>query len=197
MIRINGFEKEFILDLNEHPYNEHVINIESKGENDSSIPWGIEMISSELLTVKPSANNTLNVNVDIEEVSNECFILLRNYAKERIRIVIKPNDILSAPKEYKFRISKKSTDGHKVRIRILSKEKDREIGWKCTYDGQPYNYSISPRRNNKSGYVDIILLDKVLVEFNSLIEFTQESSGEVIQLKLKHSNDSTEIIKAD
>lgn len=197
MIKINGFEKEFILDLNEHPYDEHIINIESKGESETNIPWGVEMVSCNLVTAKPGAANTLNVNADIDELSDECFILLRNYAKERMKITVIPNTELSSPKTYKFRISKKSTDGRKTRIRILSKENGKEIGWKCTYDGQPYNYSISPKKADKSGYVDIVLTDELLTTVTSLIEFTQEKSGEVIQLKLKQSNDNTEIIKAD
>ena len=197
MIKIDGFEKEFTLDLNKHPYDEHIINIESKGEGDANIPWGVEMVSCDLVTAKPGAANTLDVNVDIDEVANECFILLRNYAKERMKITIIPNTELSAPKTYKFRITKKSTDGRNTRVRILSKENGKEIGWSCTYNGQPYNYSISPKKADKSGYVDIVLLDELLATVNSLIEFTQEKSGEVIQLRLKQSNDYTEIIKAD
>ena len=197
MIKANGFEKEFVLDLNEHPYDKHIGNVESKGEGDATIPWGVEMVSCDLVIAKPGVANTLDINVDIDEVANECFILLRNYAKERMKITIIPNTELSSPKTYKFRISKKSTDGHKTRVRILSKENGKEIGWKCTYDGQPYNYSISPKKADKSGYVDIVLLDELLATVNSLIEFTQEKSGEVIQLRLKQSNDYTEIIKAD
>ena len=197
MIKINGFEKEFTLDLNEYPYDEHIINIDSKGEGETNIPWGVEMVSCDLVTAKPGAGNTLNVNVDIDEVVNECFILLRNYAKERMKITIIPNTELSAPKTYKFRISKKSTDGRKARVRILSKENGKEIGWSCTYNGKPYDYSIKPMKGNKSGYVDIVLLDEVLTTITSLIEFTQDNSGEVIKLVLKQSNDDTEIIKAD
>ena len=197
MIKIDGFEKEFTLDLNEHPYDEHIINIESKGEGDANIPWGVEMVSCDLVTAKPGAASTLNVNVDIDELSDECFVLLRNYTKERMKITVIPNTELSAPKTYKFRITKKSTDGRKTRVRILSKENGKEIGWSCTYNGQPYDYSISPMKGDKSGYVDIVLTDELLTTVTSLIEFTQEKSGEVIQLKLRQSNDSTEIIKAD
>ena len=197
MIKINGFEKEFTLDLNKYPYDEHIINIDSKGEGDANIPWGVEMVSCDLVTAKPGAASTLNVNVDIDELSDECFVLLRNYTKERMKITVIPNTELSAPKTYKFRITKKSTDGRKTRVRILSKENGKEIGWSCTYNGQPYDYSISPMKGDKSGYVDIVLTDELLTTVTSLIEFTQEKSGEVIQLKLRQSNDSTEIIKAD
>lgn len=196
MLKINGFEKEFVLDLNEHPYDEHIINIDSKGEGDTNIPWGVEMVSCDLVTAKPSAGNNLAINVDIDELSSECFVLLRNYAKERIKINIIPNTELSTPKMYKFKITKKSTDGRKTRVRILSKENGKEIGWKCTYDGQPYDYSINPMKGDKSGYVDIVLLDKLLITVNSFIEFTQETSGEVIKLRLRQSNDNTEIIKS-
>lgn len=197
MIKINKSEKQFILDLNKLPYDEHTITINSKGEKGNRLPWGVEMVSSPYVSAEQGANDSLNIYVDIENMKDDAFILLRNFKKEMMKIVIKPNTLLTSPKIYKFRISKKTTEGRKTKIRILSKEDDKEIGWECTYDGKPLNYSIEPMRSDKSGYVDIEVLDELFTDVPSVIEFTQERSGEVIKLVLNQKNEDTEILKAD
>lgn len=197
MIKINKSEKQFILDLNKLPYDEHTITINSKGEKGNRLPWGVEMVSSQYVSAGQGANDTLNIYVDIENMKDESFILLRNFKKEMMKIVIKPNTLLTSPKTYKFRISKKTTEGRKTKIRILSKEDNKEIGWECTYDGKPLNYSIEPMKSDKSEYVDIEVLDELFTDVPSVIEFTQERSGEVIKLVLNQKNEDTEILKAD
>jgi len=191
---INTNVNENILDLNENPYDEHEIKIDSRGRNDKRIPWGVEMVSSKLINVEQGAGDTLKVTLDVENLKEDGFILLRNYNKERLKIIVKHNILLTMDRTYKFRISKKSTDGRKTRIRILSKADNDEIGWKCTYDGKPLNYSITPMESDKSGYVDIEVMDELFTNVPSVIEFTQDRSGEVISLKLNQTNDDTEII---
>ena len=191
---INTNVNENILDLNENPYDEHEIKIDSRGRNDKRIPWGVEMVSSKLINVEQGAGDTLKVTLDVENLKEDGFILLRNYNKERLKIIVKHNILLTMDRTYKFRISKKSTDGRKTRIRILSKADNDEIGWKCTYDGKPLNYSITPMESDKSSYVDIEVLDELFTNVPSVIEFTQDRSGEVISLKLNQTNDDTEII---
>jgi hypothetical protein len=113
-------------------------------------------------------------------------------------IVFRKNIAITSPKAYKFGITKKTTDGRKTRIRILSKEDNNEIGWKCTYDGKPLNYSINPRESDTSSYVDIELMYELFVNnIPTVLEFTQNKSCEVIELRLNQTNDDTEIIKAD
>lgn len=197
MIKIGDYDKEFILDLNEIPYDEHEIHIDSRASNGRSLPWGVEIVSSKLISATHGAGDSLNISVDVEKLKEDAFVLLRNYNKERLKIVVKHNSLLAADRAYKFRISKKSTDGRKTRIRILSKADNDEIGWKCTYDGKPLNYSITPMRSDKSGYVDIEVLDELFTDVPSVIEFTQERSGEMIKLILNQKNEDTEILKAD
>ena len=193
MISIDKKSGEYVLDLNEMPYDEHTIKVSSVNSNGENIPWGIEMMTNDFISAEPGADNTLNVYVDVEHFTSDAFILLRNYEKERLKVIVKPNLMLSAPKTYKFRISKKSTDGRKTKIRILSKENNNEIGWKCTYDGRPLNYSIVPMESDKSGYVNIEVIDELFTEIDSIIEFTQDRSGEVTILKLNQTNDDTTI----
>jgi hypothetical protein len=194
MISINNSQKEFTLDLNEIPYDEHELHIDSRASNGRNLPWGVEIVSSKLIKATRGAGDSLNISLDPEKLNDDAFILLRNYNKERLKIVVKHNVLLTMDRTYKFRISKKTTDGRKTRIRILSKADNDEIGWKCTYDGKPLNYSITPMESDKSGYVDIEVLDELFTNVPSVIEFTQDRSGEVISLKLNQTNDDTEII---
>lgn len=199
MLLIGNNQEQFILDLNEHPYDEHTITIASQGRTGNHLPWGVEMVSCGLVSAEPAGSDALNIHVDIENLDEECFILLKNYNKERIKIMVKPNNLLTIKPEssYNFRISKKRINGRKVNIKILSKEDDNEVGWKCTYDGKPLHYSITPMESNKSDNVTIEVLDELFTEMPAVIEFTQEKSGKVIELKLKQTNNNTEIIKAD
>lgn len=184
MIKVGKSEKKFTLDLGKLPYDEHEIKIDSRGGSGKHLPWGVEFTSSDAIKVEPVGNDVLSIKLDSEALMTDEYIVLRNYAKERLRIEIKHNLMVSAPKKYNFKISKKTVDGKKARIRILSKENGNEIGWKCTYDGKPLTYVISPMESDKSGYVDIELKDDVYTSVNSVIEFTQDKSGEVIQFDL-------------
>ena len=197
MFRINEIENEFILDLNDYPYDEHSLTVTSEEGDGSHLSWGVEIVSSNFISLEPIGVNTLNVNVDIENLKEESFVILRNYNNERIKLVIKPNILLTSPKEYKFKLTKKKANGRKVNIRILSKGNDNEVGWKCTYDGSPLNYSITPMESDGSSNVEIELLDELFTDISTVIEFTQNKSNEVIELKLNQSNDKIEIIKAD
>ena len=195
MFKIDNIEREYILDLNERPYNNHSVKVTSEVAPNRRLPWGVELVSSSLIKATLGANDILNIFVDMEKLMEDAFVLLRNYNKERMKIIIKPNFITIEPKEYTFKITKKSTEGKKVRIRLLSKENDREMGWECTYQGKPLNYSIEPLKSDKSGYVDIELLDDATTDFQTVIEFTQNKSKKTIELRLNQNSDGMEILK--
>ena len=195
MLKIDNFEKEYILDLNDKPYNNHSLKVTSEVAPNMRLPWGVELVSNPLVKATPGTNNTLDIFVDMEKLMADAFIVLRNYNRERIKIIIKPNFIIISPREYTFKITRKTTDGKKARVKLLSKENDREIGWECTYQGKPLNYSIEPLKSDKSRYVDIELLDDATSDFQTVIEFTQKRSGKVIELKLNQNSDGVQILK--
>lgn len=196
MIKINNIEKEFILDLNDFPYNEHKLKVSSMDEKGNAIPWDVELVSNKIVKTERGINNTLNITTDVEKLKSDSIIVIRNTAKEIFKITLKYNVVLTREKKYKFKITKKSTEGRKTRIRILSKENNVDTEWECTYDGKPLSYVIKPMSSNKSGYVDIWMKDELYSRINTLIEFTQIKSGNVIKLKLNQGNNDTEIIKA-
>ena len=196
MIKVNGIKKEFVLDLNDFPYNEHTLSVLSEDEKGNAIPWDIELVSNKIVNAERGMNNTLKITTNIEEMKCDSIVVIRNTAKEIFKITLKYNVVLTREKTYKFKITKKSTEGRKTRIRILSKENNVDTEWECTYDGKPLSYVIKPMSSNKSGYVDIWMKDELYSRINTLIEFTQIKSGNVIKLKLNQGNNDTEIIKA-
>jgi hypothetical protein len=50
-------------------------------------------------------------------------------------------------------------------------------------------------KSNKSEYIKVKLKSKMLTEYNSVIIFQQEESGETVELKIKNTTDGMEIIK--
>jgi hypothetical protein len=196
MIKINNIGKEFILDLNDFPYNEHKLKVSSKDEKGNAIPWDVELVSNKIVKADRDMNNTLKITTDVEKLKSDSIIVIRNTAKEIFKITLKYNVVLTREKTYKFKITNKSTEGRKTRIRILSKENNVDTEWECTYDGKPLSYVIKPMSSNKSGYVDIWMKDELYSRINTLIEFTQIKSGNVIKLKLNQGNNDTKIIKA-
>ena len=197
MFSIDNYKDSYELSLDDKPYNEHNLIIKSERNDGKQLPWGVDMVSDRNVIVKPYGVNGLKIILDFEKLDKECFIILRNYAKEKIRIIIKPNWYVLHPREYKFKITRTSIEGKKMKIKILSKEGENELGWECTYDGKPLNYSIEPFENNKSSYVYINLKDELFTNVTSMIEFTQNKSEKKIKLNLEQNNDEIKILKAD
>lgn len=196
-MKVNDTEKEYVLDLNNFPYDEHELKITSARGDGKFLPWGVELVTNPNIVVEPLSNDTLLINLDSEALMTDERIVLSNYDKEKVRIHIIHNDYVAQPKSYTFRVSKQSVDGRKTRIRIISKENKAETGWECTYKGSPLSYDIKPLKSTRSGYVDIELKSRLFTNVKSMIEFTQNGSENKIRLVLNQSNDNTEIIRAD
>lgn len=195
MIKINGFEKEFTLDLNCESKNEYIFNITSEGV-DGTLPWGVELISNGIISATPIGNDSIKVSFELEKLKKDEFVLLRNYEGERIKIVLKPLCAITNPEVNKFKITKTSVEDGKIKIRILSKTDGDELGWKCTYDGNPLNYSVKPMSNSKSGYVTIELIDELFTDISSMFEFKQNITGNVARLFVTYNNGNI-TLKAD
>ena len=192
MIKINGFENKFILDLNVNPVDEHEFTVISKNGNEE-LSWGVELVSLNEISVMKHSGNKLSINLDVNTLNKDGFILLRNYNKERLLVEIIHNEELSREKEYTFKFENEKVEGKKIAIDILSQEESKEMSWACTYDGRPLKYSISPKRSDKSEKVEIVLLSPVSNEFKSIIEFTQDKSDKIIKLKLTQNRDNITI----
>jgi hypothetical protein len=197
MLQIDNKKNNYLLDLNEVPYDSHTINIKSVDDKGNRLSWGIEFISSDKIQAHANGIDELIVETPLDSIKTDEYILLRNYAKERLRVDLKPNLEAIRPKSYKFKISSKKTDGRNVKIKILSKDGNNEVPWECSYDGKPLTYTITPFSSEIGEHVKIEPRGDIFGEIETVIRFTQSKSGNEIELKLKQSNDSVEIIKAD
>ena len=197
MLQIDKEEREYTIDLNEFPYEQHVLHVESVDDNGTFLPWGVEFTTNSKIYTDIKSRDEMIVLINLESILKEEYILLRNYRGERVKVYIIPNTEVIRPKEYKFKITKKITDGRNLKVKILSKETTYEIPWECTYTGKPLSYEITPLSSDKSEYVEIKLQGEIYNEIDIPIVFKQEKSGKEIKLLLKQTNDSVEVIKAD
>lgn len=197
MLQVNNNRGKCILDLSKDEYLEHRFTVTSVDDNGNNISWGIEYTTSPEIKAHIEGNSELVVEVPLEVIKKDEYIVLLNHRKERSSVLIKPNLEVIRHKEYKFKITSKKIDGGQLRIKILSKEGDNEIPWRCTYQGQPLPYEITPLDSDKGVHVDIKLIGEILGTFTSVIKFKQDSSNNEITLRLHQSNDSVEIIEAD
>ena len=197
MLQVNKNRGKCILDLNEDECLEHRFTVTSVDDNGNNISWGVEYSSSPSIKAHIEGNSELVVKVPLEAIKRDEYIVLLNYKKERARVVLKPNLETIRPKTYKFKITNKKIDGGNLKIKILSKEGDNDIPWRCTYQGQPLPYEITPLESDKGVHVDIKLAGEILGTYTSVIKFKQNGRNKEITLRLRQSNDSVEIIEAD
>lgn len=192
MIQIIGCENDNIIDLNgiKNDVLTKEIKVISQKPNGKAIPFFAEIVSNDSIKVNKNGNNAVVLTIEPPNICQEEFIVFKNAEGEKIKIIIIPNDYFIMEKTYKFKITKKmiGEDGI-IRIKILSKVNDEELGWKCTYTGKPIPYSITPLASNGSGYVTIVRLGTLNVfgEFYSYIKFTQNETNDVITLKIKYT----------
>lgn len=193
MILVNGYEKEYTLDLNEYPENFHELNVVSYGDK-GKLPWSIYFVSNKSV-VADKTGDMLTIELDVKTFSNNTTIVIRNYKKELFKITIIPNTETIMEKKYDFFIDdKKITDGI-LSFKIISKRNDKDFPWKCTYFGAPLSYNIDKTEADGSAEVNVELLTQMSNTFSSKLIFTQEDSNNNIELSLL--NDKEGIIKVD
>lgn len=174
-------------------YNEEFTVI-SANENGKPQPFYVELVSSEAISVDKYEGDKLSIYIDVEYVLKNEYIALKNLIGDRILITVKPNQYFVNDRTYKFKLTKteEKEDGS-LRIKILSKVNGKEMSWKCTYDGRPNNYDITPMESEKSEFVNIKINSTVLNAFTSKIEFTQDESNETISLDILNTVDGLKL----
>jgi hypothetical protein len=194
MISVNETENKFVLDLNNTPYNEHNIKVDSFDNNGNKLPWGVEFIDNNEVYVEKNGDN-LFIKFDHTELNKKTIISLRNYNKERITIEVIPNKKALETKIYNFEITdKRITDGI-LNIKILSTVNNDNQPWICSYYGGPLSYNLTKHSGEGSCEISIRLLTELSSEFKSKIIFEQEKSGKEIVLILYNNKNGIE--KAD
>lgn len=179
--------KDNIIELSKEEHSKYTLDVISQRDNGNKTPFAVDLVSN---TNVISANvigssNMLIIEIDTPNVLNEEYIILKNMQGDRAKITILPNKYYTMEKEYKFKITKKVyEDDGSLKIKILSKMNDEEIGWNCTYKGKPMEYFINPKLSDKSEYVTIAPAVTVVSDFTAILEFTQRGSGNVIRLEV-------------
>jgi hypothetical protein len=179
MLKLNNFDREFILDLNKKPNDEHTFTITSKGEANNPLPWGIEYVSDNSVIVNKNGD-TLSVQLDHKKLVSEITISLKNYKKERLILKIKPTLEALEDKTYKFGISDRNIDNGVLKVVVESTVNNRKQPWKMTYSGDPLTYDFIINDNE----LEIILLTELISEFKTKIVLFQEDSENEIELNL-------------
>lgn len=165
----------------------------SFNDNEKIQPYYIEYISNEGISLTKFDTNFLNVTIDIEAIIENEYFILKNLIGERLTINIKPNENYIRDKTFKFKITKQEfKEDNILKLKILSKMNDDEIGWKCTYDGKPISYQITPMESNQSSYVTIKLMANMINDFISTIIFKQDGSGRIIKYHIKNTPNGME-----
>ena len=198
MFKIKNLEENNLINLEgKKEYKEQFEVLSYNEKNMKRTPFTVSTITSPFISARTFGVSLLEIGIDVEGVTKEEHVVLTNINGEEIIITINPNSYFSNEREYKFRISKSEIlDDGTLRLRILSKVKGKELGWKCTYDGRPMVYSIMPKEGSKSGYVRIKpMVMEIYSEFISKLEFQQEESGEKAEILIKVTKDGMEILK--
>jgi hypothetical protein len=194
MFAIKDLENNIIdlENLKEYDNSFEVLCLNEKGKR---LPFYIDFISSRYISVGTFNVSSIRISINVEYITKEEYIVLRDINGVRLKIIIKPNSYFVNDRIYNFKITKSEVNDNTMKIRILSKVNKSEIGWKCIQDGPPLNYTITPRENNKSGYVNIKLDSHVLTDYNTTIRFMQDESGEILELRIKNTPNGMEIIE--
>lgn len=180
--------KDNIIDLNDE-ITHYEFNVVSLNDRDRYKPYDVVWNTNDSIIIN-KYGNTLVIDIDIESILKEETIILENTQNDKFKIKVLPNSFTIMEKIYKFKITKRTyQDDGSLRVKILSTLNDMEIGWKCTYDGKPINYSIEPLSSDESGYVTIKPIDNILSDFDTVIEFTQDKSKEKISLTIHNTPD--------
>lgn len=187
MFYIEGLKNNTI-QVEKGEYFEYEYKIVSKKENGRPAPFSLKFVSSDKVNVKIVHGDTIKIEIEPQRILTEENIVLGNSIGETIKIAIIPNEYYLMERTYTFKItSKKLLDDGSLKLKIFSKVNDMEIGWKCTYDGKPLSYSITPFESEVGDYVIVTPKSVNLIELDTLIEFTQDESKNTIALILTNT----------
>lgn len=190
MITIGGTER-FILNLDSNKTGKHELNVSSTNKKGRYAPFNVVSVSSVAIKCDTVGRSTLSVLCDLNGVKKNELIVLENSNGERCTIIVTPNAEESGEKRYEFRIAQCREDVNTFTVKLISKVDGKPCGWKCTYDGKPFNYVVSPMMGSGVITVSINLKTRVTMDTASIIEFTQEASGKKVTITLSHKSDGT------
>lgn len=199
MLYIEGLENNTIR-LEKSRNIVHSFTVVSRKDNGRPSPFVINFISDSNINAFIENGNALSIYVDASKILTDEHIILSNALGDSCRLLFIPNEYYTMNRKYTFKVtSKKLLDDGSLNIKVFSKVNDMEIGWKCTYCGNPMVYDITPDESEIGEHVVITPRADILSEFDSLLEFTQDESNNKIRLVLTNTPEMgiTQIKKVD
>lgn len=195
MIIINDL-KDKTINLDGLKDYDHNFEVYSCTENGKTQPFQIELVTSDNIIVEKFNVSSIHIFIDVEYIVKEEYIILKNILGEKLIITVKPNEYYTNDRNYKFKLTKNEFNKNgELKLKILSKVNNIEMGWSCVYDGKPIQYEITPMKSDKSSYVTVKLMSTLFIDYISTLKFQQNESGNVIEYKIKNTPNGME--KAD
>ena len=153
------------------------------------VPFFIYYISNKNIIANVMYGNTLTIQMNPSMILYNEYISLKNTNGDSIKLLIIPNDYYTMEKTYEFVLTyKRVLKNGGLSLKVSSTANDNmDIGWKCTYNGKPMSYTITPLESENGGKILIIPNGDIVSEFDSLIEFTQDESNKKIKLLLTNT----------
>lgn len=186
MIRVEGIEKEYVLDFNDVSGNSVELLVVSKsGDGIKHSMWGVDLKSSDSVNTDIVGNNTLLVSIDVDNLFEDAYIWLRNMNGDKYKITVKPSSEATSNKRYEFRIT--SMFGASFKIRSYSNK--AEARWECSYMGEPIDVSVCPTEGSGDTLVSVVSQLYLKNKANSFLEFTQDKSENKIVVPFSVSGD--------
>lgn len=184
MLKINGLENN-IIDLSGEIEYINEFDVLSLNEYGKRLPFQIDLVTSSNIWVSLFKVSSIKVEIDVNSIVKDEYITLKNINGEKLVITIKPNTYVTEEDVFKFKMTKATfKDNGELKLKILSKVNNEEIGWKCIFDGQPISYEITPRNDVGSAYVTVKLLSEIFSNYTSELIFEQNFSGNKIVYKI-------------
>lgn len=194
MIRVEGFEKEYVLDLNEIDGRETELLVVSK-ENDGvrHSLWGVDTKSSDNIIAEVVGNNTVYVSADTTYICDEEYFWLVNTNKDKYKVRILPSKKVIDEKIYDFEVKcNEDYEGEsqtEKMLNITSNVNGEELEWECTHNGFPLDFDVIPNKGKGNAEVLVYPTSEINGEANGFFEFTQEESGITVRLKFSVNDD--------
>lgn len=186
-MNIDGFQGEYIVDLNES--EDGVVSLSIN----TMLPCTIAHVSdSEVISARIISSNKLIIEVDMPNLKNDGIVLVRNLRREQIAVRLKPNLEAIRERNYIFKLGKYSVEGKSATFNIISKENGINEPWSIVYGGEPIHYEVNKTKTRVTFTIDMELDN----EFISTIILGQDNSGKEITIRLRHENsDSVEVFE--
>ena len=186
MLKVNGYENEFVVDLNDSADGYVHLDVESYNGS-KALSWGLAYVSDGSISASCHPLNGLDIKVELERLKVDGKVFLRNHYNEVVAITLKPNNEAIREKDFTFKFGKYTLDGKTATFTIVSKENGKHEPWEVREKKMAFSYITKPTKTKLTMELAAILPS----ETTSVIWLLQPRSGNEIAMEVKHAKDGT------